>query len=610
MTARPERFFNRTGVYLILGILLTCFFYSNGFFSNKKSGIIRSDGMGYYSYLPAIFIYNDYTQSFIHKKVPLYYEGTGVPEYMETINGQLVDKYFVGTAVMMYPFFITAHWLNIYFHKPADGYSILYQYFIGLAAVFYAFLGIFFCYRLLKLYGGGTYQSLFICLLIVFATNLYYYVVNEPSMSHVFSFAAITSFLFYCKGVFEKKEKTFIVPALISLGILILIRPINLLIIFSLPFLAGSLRQLREGVVFVLRNYLLLISGSIIAFLIVSIQFLIWYKQTGNFIVYSYSNERFYFDRPNFINVLFSYRKGLFIYTPLCLISFAGLFVLFRKNRFGAISFLLFFILLIYIISCWHQWYYGSSYGFRPMIEYYSLFAILLLLALQHLRKKWVKILFILLCVAAIPVNQIQAYQYKYFILHWDRMDQFKYWKTFLKTGYKWYGYVWDNPEPIDIFGVLMSTFKNDFETDKKGWQDGKIFDAGQNALSGKNVNQLDSIELFSRTLITTGKESKLTECKKPAVIVYGHIKSENFNRNDSLFFVVSHQHADGQIYFYKTRIVDSFYKGKNGWYWLEIAMKIDNVGGESDVTKMYFWNPEKKRYWLDDITIKIFEQK
>jgi hypothetical protein len=187
-------------------------------------------------------------------------------------------------------------------------------------------------------------------------------------------------------------------------------------------------------------------------------------------------------------------------------------------------------------------------------------------------------------------------------------MDQFKYWKTFLKTGYKWYGYVWDNPEPIDIFGVLMSTFRNDFEAEKKGWQDGKIFDAGKNALSGKNVNQLDSNELFSSTLVL-GKESKLLDCKKPAVIVYGHIKSENFNKNDSLFFVVSHQHVDGQVYFYKTRIVDSFYKGKNGWYWLEIAMKIDNVGSVSDNTKMYFWNPQKKRYWLDDITIKIFEQ-
>jgi hypothetical protein len=607
--SRPENFFNRTGVFLILGILLACFFYSNGLFSKKKSGIIRSDGMGYYSYLPAIFIYNDYTQSFIHKKIPIYYEGTGVPEYMETINGQLVDKYFLGTAVMMYPFFITAHWLNIYFHKPADGYSFLYQYFIGLAAVFYAFLGIYFCYRLLKLFGGRTYESLFICLLILFGTNLYYYAVNEPSMSHAYSFAAISAFLFYSKGVFQNKEKSFIIPALISLGLLILIRPINVLIIFSVPFLAGSFRQLKEGIVYIFRNYLLFIAGSIIAFLIVSLQFLIWYKQAGSFLVDSYTYERFYFDRPNFINVLFSYRKGFFVYTPLCLLSLAGLFVTFRKNRFTTISFLFFFILLIYVFSCWHQWYYGASYGFRPMIEYLSLFGVLLLLALQHIRKKWIKIIFILICTAAIPVNQIQAYQYRYFILHWDRMDKFKYWKTFLKTGYKWYGYVWDNPEPIDIFGDLMSTFRNDFEGDKKGWQEGIIFNAGKDAHSGNNVNQLDSNVIFSRTLIV-GKESKLTECKKPVVIVYGHIKAEKFNRNDSLFFVVSHQHADGQVYFYKTRIVDSFYKGKNGWYWLEIAMKIDTVGAASDATKMYFWNPQKKRYWIDDVIIKIFEEK
>ena len=139
-----ESLLRRTGTLLIAIILAACFFKVNGFFNNKKSEIIKSDGLGYYSYLPALFIYSDYTQEFVKGKVEEYYKNFSMQEYMLVIDERPVDKYFFGTAVLMYPFFMTAHWLSYYFHQQTDGYSILYQYLIGFAAVFYIFLGIFF----------------------------------------------------------------------------------------------------------------------------------------------------------------------------------------------------------------------------------------------------------------------------------------------------------------------------------------------------------------------------------------------------------------------------------------------------------------------------------
>ena len=147
-----ELFLKRTGVYLIAILLALSFFKVNGFFNNKKSEIIKSDGLGYYSYLPALFIYGDYSQEFVKNKFTKYYTNSGIPEYMQMIDDKPVDKYFFGTAVLMYPFFMTAHLLSPYFHQPADGYSILYQYFIGLSAVFYIFLGI---YNYLDIAEGG-----------------------------------------------------------------------------------------------------------------------------------------------------------------------------------------------------------------------------------------------------------------------------------------------------------------------------------------------------------------------------------------------------------------------------------------------------------------------
>jgi hypothetical protein len=109
----PEKILQYGGVFFITLFLTFCFFRINGFFSNKKSEIIRSDGFGYYSYLPAIFIYGDYSQEFVKEKVHKHYTGTGLPEYMQMVDNRPVDKYFFGTAVLMYPFFMTAHWLAL-----------------------------------------------------------------------------------------------------------------------------------------------------------------------------------------------------------------------------------------------------------------------------------------------------------------------------------------------------------------------------------------------------------------------------------------------------------------------------------------------------------------
>ncbi len=603
-----ELLLRRTGIYIIAIILAIAFFRVNGFFSNKKSEIIKSDGLGYYSYLPALFIYGDPSQGFLHEKFPKYYKYTGIPEYMQVIDNKPVDKYFFGTAVLMYPFFMTAHLFSYYFHQPPDGYSILYQYLTGFAAVFYVFLGIFFCDKLLRLYGANTYQSLFICALLVFGTNIYFYAVVESTMSHTFSFAMVTGFLYFTKSLFVYRNTRFIIPAFITLGLIVLIRPFNAMIILALPFLAGNAKILWDTVKFVLKNYILTSAGILLCAIIVSLQMWIWYKQTGHLIVYSYTNEKFYFDKPHIFNVLFSYQKGLFIYTPLLFLSLTGLIFLFRKNLFEAISYILFFLLLVYVMSCWHQWYYGASFGFRPMIEYFGLFAVLLLFSLNLFKKRKYKNIFVGLCIFTLFVNQVQAYQYRKFILHWEHMSRYKYWRVFLKTDPKWNGYVWDNPEPDDIVGTPVKKFSMDFEQASQLWNGGSTFDAGTKAHSGKMTGSLDVNNEFSSTLILKGQK-EIFDCKKPAVVITGYLTDKNRLPSDNLQLIVSYDKAEGGTYFYKARRIDNFTEKKNGWKKFEVALRIDKLKNESDVIKIYFWNSEKKMFLLDDIDIRFFEQ-
>jgi hypothetical protein len=157
--------------------------------------------------------------------------------------------------------------------------------------------------------------------------------------------------------------------------------------------------------------------------------------QTGNFIVWSYSNEGFNFKEFHFFDILFSYRKGWFVYTPIMFIAvLGGLITLHRQSGFRFFSGLLFFILVTYILSSWWAWWYGGSFGLRAFIDFYPAFALLLALFINSLRAKSLKIFVLFLAFLCVGLNLFQTKQYINNILPWDGMTKEKYWKIFLKS--------------------------------------------------------------------------------------------------------------------------------------------------------------------------------
>src|SRR5690606_18227397 len=168
-----------------------------------------------------------------------------------------------------------------------------------------------------------------------------------------------------------------------------------------------------------------------------------YYLQVGKPWVYAYSDAKLILSEPHFIKVLFSYRKGLFVYTPITFIAILGLFFLIKKNKFQAITWLLAFVVFTYILSSWSWWWYGGSFGMRPFIELFPLFTILLAILVQAFKKIYFKGVLILLLLLLCRVNFIQAYQYRHYILHWEIMNKEAYWKVFLKTDSKYRGALW-----------------------------------------------------------------------------------------------------------------------------------------------------------------------
>lgn len=430
MKVSLNRYFSK----FVIGVLIIiCSWYGKNLDTWGKNKIIDNDVVSYYAYLPAAIIFQDLNFSFV-KNLPTNFEGK---IWLSTApNGKPVLRMTMGLAILWFPFFLLAHLFAHLLGISTLGYSYPYSFSIFVAAIFYLFVGLVFLRKILLNYFNDWVSGITM-LLVVLATNLMYYVISEPGMSHVFSFALITMFLYF---TFEwiNKPMAFQSSVLgLLFGLIVLIRPVNgFVLVFPLLIGINSISELKTRLLFNLKC-IVLAGGS--AFLIVLPQLLYWKMQTGHFIFNSYMESgKFYFLTPNIINGLFSFRKGWLIYTPIMFFALAGLFFLSRFAKGLSLSIIIFLALFVYVVFSWWCWWYGGSYGSRPMIETYGILAIPLaaLLTILSERTLWIKGITGVLMIALLASNQFQMGQYRTSLLHWDSMTKEAYWGIFLRNNW------------------------------------------------------------------------------------------------------------------------------------------------------------------------------
>lgn len=390
--------------------------------------IIRTDGKGYYAYLPAIFIYDDLHFTF-WEETELKYTGelNEFNDYRKSIGTGVTNKYYAGTALMQAPFFALAHKITLNERGVADGYSKWYQIFVNVAALFYLTVGLIFFALFLQAQGFNSWKILGTIYALAFGTNIFVYSVLEPSMSHVYSFALVSIFVFLADRFFRQARRRVFILAAVVYALIVLVRPVNGILIFSLPFLAGSAERLETGYQYFVKHWGQLLQGALVFFAIVSLQPIIYKLQTGNFFVWSYQDEGFDFLDPSFTKILFSYKKGLFVYTPLALISLFGVL---KMPRFRAWSLICFLVFVVYILSSWYPWWYGGSFSGRVFVEYFPFFFFSFAVLCEHLKFKGAYFPFMLLVSALSLYCMAQINLYRWGFIHWEGMTEQLYWET------------------------------------------------------------------------------------------------------------------------------------------------------------------------------------
>lgn len=427
---------------LIFVTILSIFFYYDLWKQNR----ITLDVPSYYTYLPAAIIHNDLELIYIDSN-PEYYEGK--IWYYRLENGKKLIKHPMGISLALSPFFIAGHFIAKFTNTVQDGYSLPYQNVVSVGVLIYLFAGLFFLLKVLLQFFSDKIAACTI-VAITIGTNLLWYTTFELLMPHAVSFSVICLCIYAFFNWLKSSNNKYLFLFAVVFGLSVLIRQLSAtIIIYFLIYAIISKGGLDNFLVFIKTKIKPISFAVLISAAIASLQLLYWKYITGNWFYDPYIGEHFIFPDNKMFPFLFSFRKGLFIYSPVLIFSIIGFIYFFRYNKAIFYSTITVFLFSVFIFSSWWAWSYGISWGVRPMIDYYPVMSIPLAAGLNYFyRNKFFKVMLYFIFPLLIMLNLFQTWQYKNGLIHYDDMTREAYFKGFLQTtpSQEWY----DRLRPYD----------------------------------------------------------------------------------------------------------------------------------------------------------------
>lgn len=419
----------------------------------------QNDVDQYYSYLIAQFIHHDFSFHFPHR----YW-------LIESPIGDMIPKVTMGMAMFYFPFFMLGNGIALLFGYDSLGYSAPYAVCVHVGTLFYVLVGFWYMRKTLLMF-FSEWVAAVTMLLIMFATNLFYYTFKEGEMAHSYLFFLFSLFFYHALKWHVTRHFKYLCYLSLIGGFVSLIRPTEVLI-FLIPLLyqvnskASFIAKLRELAVLKWK----LVVPALLFILPLIPQMLFWKSFANQYLFFSYgSNEGFFFFDPKLWSVLFGWHKGWFVYTPLVFFMITGLVMTWFRWRDMAWPITAYLLLNIYLISSWWDWGFGGAFGMRALVQTYAFLSVPLAYFIQwcfSVTSVKVRISLIASTIAVylflIALNLVQVFQSQHAILHWDSMTKKAYWYVFLKTKFS------DNERAY--LKTLLS--KPDYNAMRKGERD------------------------------------------------------------------------------------------------------------------------------------------
>lgn len=421
--------------FLASCVIVLVFVYHRIYYSDIRSPhplkLTTWDALGYYLYLPTLFIYQDVQEmAWFHEMDQKYsMSGGSIYQFSKYKNGNYVFKYLGGVAIIELPFFIIGHTLAALLGYEQDGFSPPYQYALGFGILFLCMLCVFLLRHILLLYFGDV-TTVITLLLLMLASNCIQYIAIDNAQSHGPLFCIYVLILFTTIKWHREPSGFWAAATGFLIGLASISRPPEAISIL-IPILWNThskeharvkWEQVRKH-----RNHITL--AFLFGFLGVLPQLIYWQYITG-FFIYDVGSA-WDFLTPH-LRVLFGGEKGWFIYTPVTVLFVSGMFFM-KKYPFRK-AVIYFCLINIYIIISWRNWRYGGSYSTRALVQSYPVFALSLGSLVEKMNQHlWRRLALIGVGILLIYVNLFQIRQYNNTILHYDDMNYRYYRRIFLK---------------------------------------------------------------------------------------------------------------------------------------------------------------------------------
>lgn len=383
---------------------------------------LGNDSRGYYQYLPGFFIEDDMTKLFWSH--PL-------------MNGNHLALFQIGVAIMQGPFFLVAHLCAMLFNLPVTGYSMPYCLAVFAATATYTGAAVTLLALAVKREFGRP-TGLFVVASLFLCSNLYFYSAYQPGMSHAYTFFLVALVVFLTPIFWQEGRGLFGIA--LALGLIVLVRPNNGVVLFYFLLYSTSPSNLRDKALFLLRRWKAGLPAVAIVLFSIALQMSYWHLVSGEYLLFTYATkgEGFEWTKAAMSQVLFSHQNGWFMYHPFLLLPMAGVVWCAVSRKFNGLLVLCIWALCWYIIASWWNWWFGAAFGHRAFLDILPLLAIpfgFLVKRLFLIKPMWPKALAVGICALLCFCNLRLSHIYELDLRSWDgaewnKIEFYKVWKS------------------------------------------------------------------------------------------------------------------------------------------------------------------------------------
>jgi hypothetical protein len=610
-----QKTINRIIILLVAIYGLICNFNIDGTCSKS----IAWDAFGYYAYLPSTFLSGDIGNKNLEKidVINKQYKLSETLYQFNTLpNGNHPIRYSSGVALVSLPFFACGHINAKLAGYPTDGYSLPYQLWFNVSNLFWLIVGIIAFNKLLQQYFNLSTTNIVLALIFI-GTNFIHNTIKSFGNTHLFEFSFYSLYVLQLSNYFANRSNKKSILIGLTAGIITVIRPINILclILFAFwemnPFRKEELLKRLNLIKANLSSFNLFLLGFLIAVLP---QLIYWQLTTGFFLYQGYDNNGEGLDifNPHTLNFLFSFRKGWFLYTPIMVFSFVGMYIMLKKKIAISNTLITFSIINIFLLSTWTCWWYASCYSQRTVIDTYPILSISLGYFVEDVinSSKGKKIILSLIASLLIIINLFKMWQFDKGILNMDSETKPHFINNYFSTTKQNddsllliprnsnYEFTLNNPQNY----ISKQLYFNNFDNVDESFPDNLVFEEKENRYIIKSEqeftkgNHIPFMEITEKThayikvsfdvLFT----KKYTENKFVFVELFEH-KAKGYAYHAREIGIVSHQ--------------DSL---TNKWYKQEFYLQTPEVRNTADIFTCYFWNYGHNEIKIDNFKIESYE--